>query len=845
MGRLLAAILLCPSLGFVTIGADPVPATTQAFLDQYCLDCHDSETEKGGIRLDPAVIDWNAPSTKFQWERVLDALKDGQMPPDNKPQPSPSERQQILSWIDASLIQHTPIGGTQARRLNQTEYLATLKHLFGLKDFNLPPGFPTDRPHHGFDNLGEGLVLSPPLLEAYADTARQVADRIFPPPRDPPPPSTYTIAPEDFAISYSACKVVDHALRLGMKCDPIQRSCTWPSRMEAPASGTYRFNLTLSSFRAPNEPMTVQILARDVASMDSVSHRDLRVIQEIEVTQASPQTFEFEAVLYEGQTPVIHWANAILDSDRADKAQLQAFFRARDQETPRYLAAWDAMLSSGTGQGFRGGIGWERVKTQLARADLPSISQQEETALLKKIGSNPVLYAETVVFDIFENGPALEVHAMTIDGPRSAIQSPREAETARRQMPFLESDESIQTRVDRFLANAFRRPVEPETLASYVALYQRHENAGHSPQTAWHLLVRKALTSPLFLYRSLHPGPLDSYDLATRLAYFLTSAPPDTKLTATARTGRLQDPKVLTAQAERLLPSKAQAPFNRNFTSQWLDTRRLSEIMPDPRFKFTSRDEQSARSEIEYFFHEMLKENRPMTDFIDPDFTWTSARIAKNIYGLKAGFDKGKANQVHRVTLPRGGRYGGLLGNAAVMMATANGVDTQPVLRGVWVLENILGDPPPPPPNAVPPITPDTQGAKTPRELLAAHTQDAACASCHRKIDPVGLLLENFDPVGRWRDEWPDGSHPIDTAVTLHDGTPIQNMVEYKTWLVSHIEQVSQCVAEKLMTYATGRMLNYTERKEIAAVVQKNQEAQGGFRDLLLALLQTETFRTK
>jgi hypothetical protein len=234
-----------------------------------------------------------------------------------------------------------------------------------------------------------------------------------------------------------------------------------------------------------------------------------------------------------------------------------------------------------------------------------------------------------------------------------------------------------------------------------------------------------------------------------------------------------------------------------------------------------------------------------MTDFIDPDFTWTTGRMAKNVYGLKSGYNKKKDKAIHRVTLPRGGRIGGLLGQSAVMMATANGVDTQPVLRGVWVLENIMGMPPPPPPKSVPALTPDTQGATTPRELLSTHTDSESCAGCHRKIDPVGFALENFDPVGRWREKWPEINQEIDASATMHDGTEISDVVDLKAWLVANINQFSECLSEKLLTYATGRVPNYSERKEIARIVEKNEENGKGFQDLMIALIESETFRTK
>ncbi len=825
----------------------PIPENVQDILENYCLDCHDEDLQKGEILLERKLIDWKSKENLFLWERVMNALESGEMPPKKKTQPSSDERKSMIAWIDQELKGNTSIGGTLARRLNQAEYKASIKSLFGLKDFQLPQGFPSDQEHHGFDNLGEGLVLSPPLMESYAKSGSLVADEIFAPKRKVAKFSINKAEAKDLVISYSSSKIVDGAMRLGMSCKPLHRSCTWPSRIEIETSGLYMIKVVLSSFRplkgAP--PMLTKILARDVASSDGVANTTLRVLEEFEVNSESPKSFEFKAELFEGQTVVFHWANAPFRSDREAKNELRAFFLEKNEKHPKYLAAWDAMIRKANGQGFRGGIGWERVKALLVRDDLQALDGKKQEAVLKKILSNPVLYAETVVFDVFENGPSLQIHGLEIQGPHKVIEGPLDKEQERRKKSFFGENTVPEKVIENFLTKAFRRPVDQESVQAYLSLHDRHIEEGHSKDDAMHLVIRKALMSPRFLYRSLTEGPLDDYDLATRLSYFLTGEPPDSKLLVKAASGKLSDPAILKKEAERLLPNKASAPMLVNFTGQWLDTRLLKDIMPDPSFDFQPNDEKNIKLEVEYFFFEMLKDNRPMTDFINPDFTWTSARIANNLYGLTTGFDKKKNNVVHRVKLNRNGRYGGILANAAVMMATANGVDTQPVTRGVWVLENVLGMPPPPPPNSVPALTPDTQGATTPRDLLSAHTSATSCAGCHRKIDPVGFVLENFDPVGKWREKWPVIDRQIDASSTLQDGTEIKDYLDFKIWLVQNVDLFSECLAKKLLTYATGRVLNYSERQEIKEIVASNKKNANGFRDLLLALIDSQSFRLK
>ncbi|MDA8697025.1 DUF1588 domain-containing protein [Rhodopirellula sp.] len=836
-----------------------------SFLTSFCSDCHLNESRGDGeeyfpFRLDehgvPSIRDVHSSNRSAlvmdddqsirTWIRVLEVIRDGEMPPAESVSPSLALKGKMIAWLDQALQDSTTIGGTPPRRLSREEYRSTIESIFGIKSFELPAGFPVDRLQHGFDNLGQGLVLSPALMETYSECARLVADQVFPPIQPAPKPTASTAKPEDLVISYSSSKVVGDVMRLGMKCDPIQRSCTWPSRIEAKVSGVYEIVVRLSSFKPgfDSDPMVVKVFARDVSSADSVSHRSLRLLQKIEVTRETEEEFKFEAELYEGQTIVLHWANATLDSDREDKEQLQAFFESKQKQNPKYLAAWHAMLESEEGQGFRGGIGWDRVKVLLKSDGLPEITQSQEQALLKKIIGNPVLFAETVVFDVFENGPALEIHDVEVNGPIRIVDGPREENQRRLQQRFfggLAGDHRAV--IERFLSRVFRRPPQKETLDLWVSLFERHLSEGYSIDESMHLVIRNSLISPRFLYRCLGESTLDPYDLATRLSYFLTLRPPDEKLLK--RVDQLTVKKVLRAEAERMIPVSPNSAFIKNFTEQWLDTRRLDDIMPERSFKISRLDQQNAKLEVEYFFAELLRENRPIESLVAPDFTWTSPRIAKNVYELDLVFDKNKMNDLQRFSIPRGGRFGGIVGMSAVMIATANGVDTQPVTRGVWFLEKVLGQEVPPPPDAVPPITPDTQGAMSPRDLLEVHVQDSACSRCHRRIDPYGFVLENFDPVGHWRERWPKIDQQVEAVVKLSDGSKIKDVTELKQWLVSHPEKFGSGFAKQLMVYATGRPMSFREQREIDKIVEGNLSRNEGIRDLFLDLICSSVFAAR
>ena len=880
--------LLTTAVAAVSLSANngtPISDTHYELLSNYCLKCHDEVEMKGEVNLDHNSIDWGRAAERDLWENALHMLKEGLMPPEDEDQPSPEERETLMAWLDEKLLEHTPFGGTLPRRLSVSEYRTTIRDLFDLPDFELPVGFPKDSEYHGFNNVGEGLVLSPPLMESYAEVAGQIADLVYPPFQKVPPVSSRTARPNDMTISFSATTVVDDVLRIASRSQTIMRSCTWPSRIEIMASGTYRITITASTWRnkmdkakllqlhdpeKPDEPMRLQLRARELIASDRSDLDTFRLLEEFEFSNEDPKTYTFEADLYEGQTVLLSWANAEITHDTVE---LIDQFRTWFEREPRLLAAWQkaafptgdyqspySSTAPGNNGSLRGKSGWEIVKRLLADPDLDmshaTLDSEMTEALLRKRIRN-VSFPDAMCHYFFENGPCLEFHEMTVQGPLKIVDGPKERLAKKLQKRFTGTREPGQTdeafarqALVRFLPIAFRRPVDSRDIDTFHNIAKNHWAAGHSFDEGMHLVIRSILISPRFLYRLINPGEMDAYDLASRVSYFLTQGPPDEKLIELAAAGTLSNPEVLRSEAIRLLPNKAEDAMIQSFTSQWLDTRLLPGIMPDPVFKFTAGEIIIAEQEVEHFFTEMLTKNLPMTDFIDPNFHYTSPQFAKDNYqypieiSYDDPWDRSKF-EIQKLPLTRGGRFGGLLAQSAIMTATANGVDTQPVLRGVWVLENILGTPPPEPPKSVPALTPDIRGAKTPREMLAAHMADQACAGCHSRIDPIGFMLENFDPVGNWRERWPVVDSPIDSTGVLPDGTLINDITDFKAWLVDHIDLFSQCLSEKLMIYATGRVPNYRERHEIAQLVQENHERGNGFQDLLLSLITSDIFRTK
>ncbi len=848
----------------------PIPDGVDGILERRCLQCHDSLVAKGGVDLDLAEIDWSAEDGGQLWEKAYNVLAHRQMPPFDEPQPSEEERAALLDFLHGQLSRHTPVGGTLPRRLNRLEYRNSIRTAFRMNGFELPPGFPRDAREQGFDTVAEALVLSPPLLEAYQDVARQVADELFPPAREQPPSTLRTAGVEDLVLSFSAATLHGDALRLASRSLDIMRSSTWPSKIEIDASGVYRISVSASAFR-PKEggPMKLEIRARDVAASDRSRATAFRLLKEVEVAAETPRTFVFEAELHEGQTPLFRWSNAELDHEaEAFAALLERHFQDR-----RFLAAWQEMIFPGDPRKrvsvtpLRGRNGWDIFQRHyrdpnLNLEDATPDSRYTKASLdmARTLGTAREL-GDTLSYFYHEKGPALQLHGVTVEGPLRLVDGPRDrARRKWREWSFGarkdgESDEAFADRGLRtYLPRLFRRPVDDATRRHYLDIAKRHWDAGHRFEEGMHLLVRSTLVSPRFLYRETRPGELDQHDLASRLAYFLTRHPPTVAIVHQARAGELADPAAYRAAVEELLPRSPGAPMIRDFTEQWLDTRLLPEIMPDERLGFTPDEVGIAKAEVEHFFFALLAENRPLSDFIDPDFLTTSKRFARENYGQTYPGDKGgnpraaytaADRKIERLPIARGGVRGGLLGQAAILMATANGVDTQPVLRGVWVLENLLGVPLPPVPSDVPALTPDVRGATTPREIIDAHTRSADCRGCHRHIDPVGFVLENFDPVGGWRDQWPGTGVEIDPSGTMPDGTEIRDYRDLKRWIVENIDTFSRCLAEKLAIYATGRIPSYAEKQELKRIVADLEKSGGGFRDLVVALTESRTFRTR
>ena len=871
----------------VVLSGDTLPGSVSTFIEQHCFECHagSKDSLKGDVNLGRASFDWSSPKIVDLWTTIHDVVGSSDMPPDDAGSfPKTQERDEFLAWLKEKLTRHAPVGGTLPRRLNRVEYENTIRDLFDYPEFELPPSFPSDTSKYGFDNVASGMVLSPPLLAQYLEIATAVADEFLPQPISLPKAES-----RDYSIPMSGLRTdaggggrqIGDVFRL-VSSRNMASGAGWTSSFEVPVSGVYRVQIKANTFQSDRmfydqrkEPFNLAVYARQNGEQKYARFSDLRKIGGFEVsTEPSEGGFgTLEAELFQGEVLGFRWADGPVFSDPGRIDLSHDFIDDRLlNDRPFYAAAIE--LNGGK----RGSTQTEfyeaiRALIESGTLDLSNPDLDKPPAVYGGgLFNGPHNWCQSYAHEqMYRFGPALDIMQVTVSGPSRTVSGQKERARMVRSKAFLNrrSDEIsdlffAERFLREFLSRVFRRPSSASQLDEYLEIVRVHRETFPDKriEDSLHLCVRKALLSPHFLFRELGMGDLDDFELASRLSYFLTSAPPDEQLVALATKGQLSNPITLKNQTQRLLLKPECRAFVRHFTGQWLGTRKLKDIMPDPRLlKFYEPDRQAMIHETELFFEEMLLENHTLDHFIDPGFSFRNQNLNK-IYGGEL-----TGNKMQRVIFPKGGKQGGLLGLASVMMATANGVDTHPVHRGVWLLENVIGLPTPPPPADVPSVAPDTSGVTTMREKMLAHQADASCARCHTKIDPLGFVMEHYDPVGRWREHYPvytavasaplkkefyasqgegtQNGRRIETRAAMPDGTILNDVRDLKSYLLTHIDLFGNCLAEKLLIYSTGRPLSFGDQRIARSLSQQIIVNKRGFQDMIISVVLSDSFQSR
>ena len=451
-------------------------------------------------------------------------------------------------------------------------------------------------------------------------------------------------------------------------------------------------------------------------------------------------------------------------------------------------------------------------------------------------------------------GPGLKIYWVEVRGP---LPEPRESRAK-----LLGTSNDTLKILGAFAARAFRRKVVAEEIAPFVSLVDAQLRAGANVDDAIRVGFKAILCSPKFLYLRNTPGKLTDHELACRLSYFFWSTMPDDALFDLAGKGKLNDPAELHNQVERMLNHPKAKAFTENFTGQWLNLRNIKATDPDAKLypEFDPLLEYSMSRETQLYFEEILKRDRSALEFVASDWSILNNRMAVH-YGIPGV----QGQEFRKVQLPAGSHRGGVLTQASVLKVTANGTTTSPVLRGAWVLDRILGKPASPPPNDIPAIEPDVRGTITIREQLAKHRNQAACASCHARIDPPGFALENFDVIGGWRTNYrvtpsakfkPTATYDsrgvyfaegpkVTAGDELPDGRRFENIDGFKKLLLTDPDQIVRNLAQKLVVYSTGHGIEPSDRENIEKIVAGAKAKNWGFRTLIHEIVRSETFRNK
>ncbi len=407
----------------------------------------------------------------------------------------------------------------------------------------------------------------------------------------------------------------------------------------------------------------------------------------------------------------------------------------------------------------------------------------------------------------------------------------------------------VNTIVSTLARRAYRRPVTKAEVAALLKFVSMAQKDGQNVEQSIQLAIEAILVSPHFLFRIEHDAdPSDAakvhrisdLELATRLSYFLWSSMPDDDLLSSAEAGKLHIPATLDAQVNRMLADSRAAALAANFAGQWLETRNLDSVKPDPQ-KFPEWDPElrdAMKTETRLFFETVVRDNRPLSDFLDAKYTFLNERLAKH-YGI-SGVTGGDFRRVELT----GDQRGGILSHASVLTVSSYPTRTSPVIRGKYVLQNILGTPPPPPPPDVPALDEAAVGTSgSMRQQLEKHRANATCASCHSRMDPLGFGLENYDALGKWRTL--DGKFPIDSSGTLPDGKTFSSPAEMKTILKAQLPDFSRCLIEKMLTYALGRGLERYDRRTIDELNRTLAASNYQFQKLIHGVVQSLPFQSR
>jgi hypothetical protein len=797
----------------------PAAVPSKVFLDSYCTTCHNQKLKTGGLALDTLDVA-NVGRDAEVWEKAVVKLRAGLMPPSGMPRPKADVLEAFTASLESALDRAGAASPNPGRtepfhRLNRAEYQNAVRDLLGL-DVDATDWLPTDEVSYGFDNIAGVLKLSPLLTERYLNTAQKVARLALGTPA-PPVGALYRVPDQ-----------LDQDVRLeGM---PVGTRGGTLVNFIAPRSGDY------------------DIKARVGRGIDSdiphfIGQQDLEIsidgdrvhIFTLPETPGEDLNIERQVARAPGQARVRNIQRDANGDPIPDEAALKR--RHLDDD-------WVIRVPMTAGE-------HEIRATFIAKTN--AVSEGFRKPFLKPyIGRGPTDNRET------REGAALR--ELEVMGPLNPGGAETSASYKRvficRPATAAEETGCAKKILSTLARRAYRRPVTDDDMGVLMDVYAKGRASGDF-SAGIELGLQRILVAPSFLFRTEFepaagsaraavPGAyrISDLSLASRLSFFLWSSIPDDELLDLAVQNKLHEPAVLEKQTRRLLADPRSAAFTENFAGQWLSLRRLPDIVPDP-FLFPDYGDTLARAfgrEVELFFDSMVREDRPIVDLLTANYTFVNERLAQH-YDLP----NVKGINFQRVSLADDSPRRGLLGKGAILTVTALPNRTSPVVRGKWVLQNILGAPPPEPPPNVPSLQENgdlVTKVKTLRQRLEAHRANAVCASCHKLMDPIGFALESFDAVGKYR-TYDENFEPIDNSGVYADGSRIDGLVGLRQVLVNHSDQFVSNVTKTLLTYALGRGVEYYDMPAVRAILHDAAPQQYRFSSIVLGIVKSTPFQLR
>ena len=798
-------------------------------IQRTCIECHNKDATEGGLDLSSLPIELSDRAIRRRWIRIHDRVQQGEMPPEPDDLPA-DQRNALVRNLAAALhgadrkdVEQS--GRGPMRRLTRDEYQQNLRDVLALPKLDIRDMLPEDREAWHFNKTAEVLDISRVQLAAYLDAGEAALQQAIATTVEPPPMTTYraigrklfaetsTFGNREAMFFARDNKALDNKqLAASPEDETIElalfRSAHWPyygypQGFVVHLPGEYR----------------VRFSARAVLQLPGFELKP--------ATQPVPMTFRARKPSGPDVSGDVRATGGLIDI-QPDRAEYETIVDLRTGETFEY---------------------------SLLGLPVP---------LARNVEGGPPTYRYPPLPD--GGQPGVAFHWLEVAGPLSSeVWPPASHRVLFGELPVevvsQYPSEDARRLLRHFIDRVAREPVSDDTVARFERLILGRIAEGVPFAEAMLAGYKAFLSSGHFLFLPEPKGRDDHFAVASRLSHFLANTRPDPQLLDRAKQQQLGDADVLRAETDRLIQDDGFDRFVKNFTDYWLNLRHINRDEPDvrlhPEYRFDAYLVESMERETREFFKAMVRENLPVSVLIDSDFVYVNDRLAQH-YQLPSI----SGSAIRKVELPPESPYGGLLTQAAILKVTANGTATSPVIRGAWIMDRIIGEPPPPPPASVPAVEPDIRGARTIRDLLALHTKFTSCANCHARFDPVGLALENFDILGGWRTRYralEDGekvtgidraghdfaytlSSPVDATGKLLDSRAFRDVQELKQLFMANTRGLARNLLHQFTVYSTGTPVRFYDRAEIERILDTCAANDYRTSDLLHGLIQSRIF---